>query len=329
MDKIFLALRVHRTNGAVHHKLEELTLDDLTSRDVLVRVDYSTINYKDALAVTGTAPIIREFPLVGGIDLAGEVLESKDKRFNPGDQVVALASGLGETRNGGYARFASVDSHALQLLPESIDTRTAMALGTAGFTAALAVHRMEENGQRPALGPVIVTGATGGVGAIAIDLLSSRGYEVVALTGKTTQRDFLKSIGASTVIDRNELKLETKPLGRAQWGGAIDNLGGDILAWLTRTVCPLGNIASIGLAASTELNTTVMPFILRAVNLLGISMEFYADLRPEIWNRLATDLSPQHLDAITTREITLNELPESFEAYLAGLVTGRTLVKLS
>lgn len=329
MDKTFLALRVHRTNGTVHRKLEELTLGELTSRDVLVRVDYSTINYKDALAVTGTAPIIRKFPLVGGIDLAGEVLESKDKRFKPGDQVVALASGLGETQDGGYARFASVDSQSLQLLPESIDTRTAMALGTAGFTAALAVHRMEQNGQRPALGPIIVTGATGGVGAIAIDLLSSRGYEVVALTGKITQRDFLQSIGASTVIDRNELELETKPLGRAQWGGAIDNLGGDVLAWLTRTVCPLGNIASIGLAASIELNTTVMPFILRAVNLLGISMESYADLRPDIWNRLATDLSPQHLDAIITREITLKELSESFEAYLEGLVTGRTLVRLS
>lgn len=328
MSETFSALRVHRTDGKVHPELEQLLLDDLSPGNVLVRVDYSTINYKDALAATGTAPIIREFPRVGGIDLAGEVLESEDERFRPGDQVASLVGGPGETRDGGYAELARLDGESLHVLPESIDTRTAMALGTAGLTATLAVHRMEQNGQRPDLGPILITGATGGVGAVATDLFSGRGYEVAALTGKAEQRDFLQSLGASEVIDRNELELESKPLGRAQWGGAVDNLGGDVLSWLTRTVRPSGNIASVGLAASTELHTTVLPFILRAVNLLGINFEVSTDLRGVLWDRLTTDLAPRHLDIIITREVTLEELPACFEAYIEGGVTGRTLVKI-
>lgn len=328
MSQTFSALRVHRTDGVNHPELEQLTLDDLSPGSVVVRVDYSTINYKDALAVTGAGPIIREYPRVAGIDLAGEVLESDDDRFSPGDQVASLVGGPGETRDGGYAELARLDGDSLQVLPPGIDTRTAMAIGTAGFTAALAVHRMEENGQRPDLGPIVVTGATGGVGAVAIDLFSGRDYEVVALTGKVEQREFLESIGAGTIIDRRELELETRPLGRAQWGGAVDNLGGDVLSWLTRTVRPAGNIASIGLAASSELHTTVLPFILRAVSLIGINLEFYPDLQAALWERLASDLAPRHLDAITTREVTLEELPACFESYIEGRVTGRTLVKI-
>ena len=328
MSETFSALRVHRTAGVNHPELEQLRVDDLTPGDVLIRVEYSTINYKDALAVTGAAPIIRAYPRVGGIDLAGEVVESDDGRFKPGHKVVSLVGGLGESRDGGYAEFARVNGDALEVLPEAIDTRRAMALGTAGFTAALAVHRLEHNGQRPGLGPMVVTGATGGVGAVAIDLFSGRGYEVAALTGKTQHGDFLRSIGAHSILDRNALELDSKPLGRAQWGGAVDNLGGEVLAWLTRTVRPTGNIASVGLAASAELRTTVMPFILRAVSLIGINMEFHAGLRAQLWRRLADDLAPRHLDTITTREVTLEELPGCFEAYLEGRVSGRTLVRL-
>ncbi len=210
-----------------------------------------------------------------------------------------------------------------------MDTRTTMAIGTAGFTAALAVHRLEHNGQRPDAGPVLVTGATGGVGTIAVDILSARGYEVAALTGKTDQGPFLETLGASEIVDRNALTMGTRPLESARWGGAIDNLGGDVLAWLTRTTKPWGNIASIGLAASVELNTSVMPFILRSVSLLGVNMEVSAELRAEIWNRLASDLRPRHLDVIANRELTLDELPGCFQAYLDADVIGRTIVKIS
>ncbi len=329
MIERFSALRIHRTDGVIHSVLDELTLDDLTPGKVLVRVEYSGINYKDALAATGAAPIVRDFPLIGGIDLAGEVIESTDERFDPGARIAVLGGGIGETRDGGYSQFARVEGESVVPLPDAIDCRTAMAIGTAGFTAALAVHRLEQNGQRPELGPIIVTGATGGVGAVAIDLLSARDYEVAALTGKLEQEAFLRALGASEVIDRKTLELETRPLGHARWGGAVDNLGGDILGWLTRTVRPWGNIASIGLAASTELQTTVLPFILRAVSLIGINMEVSPALRTIIWERLATDLAPRRLDTTTTREVTLEELPSCFAAYLEGAVAGRTIVKIA
>ncbi len=309
-------------------RLESLTLDDLTPGNVVIDVEYSGINYKDALAATGAGPIVRQFPLVGGVDLAGEVRSSEDDRFSPGDKVIALCGGLSETRDGGYAETARVDADMLVHVPKALDTRAAMAIGTAGFTAALAVHRLEHNGQRPQAGPVIVTGATGGVGSIAVDILSARGYEVAALTGKIDQAAFLQLLGASEVIDRNALTMGTRPLESARWGGAVDNLGGDVLAWLTRTTKPWGNIASIGLAASAELHTTVMPFILRSVSLIGVNMEVPPNLRAEIWERLAGDLRPRHLDRIANRELTLDELPECFEGYLSADVVGRTLVKI-
>lgn len=328
MSERFSALRIHRNDGVVRGELEELSLDDLSPGNVLVRVEYSSINYKDALAATGSAPILRRFPLVGGIDLAGEVLESSDERCRPGDKVVALGGGLGENRDGGYAQFARVESDRVVNLPEGIDTRQAMAIGTAGFTAALAVHRLETNGQRPELGPMVVTGATGGVGAIAIDLLAGRGYDVSALTGKTDEAAFLQGLGAAEILDRRDVELVTKPLGRGLWGGAVDNLGGDILGWLTRTVRPWGSIASIGLAAGAGLSTTVMPFILRSVSLIGVNMEVDSRLRHRIWERLATDLRPRHLERIATREVTLHELPSCFAGYMAGTITGRTVVRL-
>lgn len=328
MSDTFQAFRIHRENDTVAGQLEALTLDDLAPGNVVVRVEYSGINYKDALAATGAGPILRRFPLVGGVDLAGEVSSSQDARFSPGDKVIAICGGLSETRDGGYAEFARVDADMLVHVPDKLDTRAAMAIGTAGFTAALAVHRLEQNGQRPEAGPMLVTGATGGVGSIAIDILSARGYEVTALTGKLDQTAFLEALGATEVLDRNELKIGTRPLESASWAGAVDNLGGDILAWLTRTTKPWGNIASVGLAASAELHTTVMPFILRAVSLIGVNMEVPPELRESIWERLTTDLRPRHLDVIANNEVTLTELPDCFEAYIGARAVGRTIVKI-
>ena len=328
MSDTFQAFRIHRDNDTVAGQLEALTLNDLAPGNVVVRVEYSGINYKDALAATGAGPILRRFPLVGGVDLAGEVSSSQDARFSPGDKVIAICGGLSETRDGGYAEFARVDADMLVHVPDTLDTRAAMAIGTAGFTAALAVHRLEQNGQRPDAGPMLVTGATGGVGSIAIDILSARGYEVTALTGKLDQTAFLEALGATEVLDRNELKIGTRPLESASWGGAVDNLGGDVLAWLTRTTKPWGNIASVGLAASAELHTTVMPFILRAVSLIGVNMEVPPELRESIWERLTTDLRPRHLDVIASSEVTLTELPDCFEAYIGARAVGRTIVKV-
>jgi acrylyl-CoA reductase (NADPH) len=328
MNERFQAYRIHRDGETVRGRLETLTLDDLTPGEIVVRVEYSGINYKDALAATGASQILREFPLVGGIDLAGEVAASSDSRFRPGERVVVLGGGLSETRDGGYAKYARVDGDMLVRLPEPLDTRTAMGLGTAGFTAALAILRLERNGQRPGRGPVLVSGATGGVGSVSIDLLSARGYEVVALTGKPDAAPYLESLGASEVLDRNGLTMGTRPLEHARWAGAIDNLGGEVLAWLTRTTKSWGNIASVGLAASPALETTVMPFILRGVSLLGVNMAVAPELRTEIWERLTHDLRPRHLDVIVKREVKLAELPACFDAFLASRTVGRTIVRI-
>ncbi len=238
--------------------------------------------------------------------------------------------GLSETVDGGYSEYARLDSQSLVPIPEGLDAHQAMQLGTAGYTAALAIHRMEQNGQLPENGPVVVTGATGGVGSIAIDMLAARGYEVVALTGKASEEAYLKSLGASSILLRDELDLGKRPMEKAQWAGAIDNLGGDYLTWLTRTMDYGGNIASIGLAASPALNTTVLPFILRAVCLLGInSVDTPRDLRLAVWSRIAGDLRPQHLDEIGGRTIGFDDLPDSFQAYLDGEITGRIVVRIS
>ncbi len=325
----FRAYRIDQEDGKVKAGFTTLGLDDLSAGDVVVKVSHSTINYKDALAATGAGRILRKFPLVGGVDLAGTVVSSADRRYAEGDSVVVNGCGLGETRDGGYAEYARVEGDSVVPLPDGISPLQAMQIGTAGYTAALAVHRMEQNGQRPELGPVIVTGATGGVGSIAIDLLDGLGFEVAALTGKADRTEYLEGIGASRVLRRDELTMGTRPMEKAEWGGAVDNLGGETLAWLTRTVRYGGNIASVGLAAGFELKTTVMPFILRAVCLLGInSVETPRDLRLEVWQRLATDLRPRHLDTIGTRTIGFDELPDCFQAYIDGAVTGRTVVEI-
>jgi acrylyl-CoA reductase (NADPH) len=325
----FRAYRIDNDDGKIIADFATLSVDDLTPGNVVVRVTHSTINYKDALAATGAGKILRQYPLNGGIDLAGVVVSSEDKAFQPGVEVLVNGCGLSETVDGGYSEYARVDSKSLVTIPDGMSAVEAMQIGTAGYTAALAIHRMEQNGQTPDSGPVVVTGATGGVGSVAIDMLASRGYEAVALTGKATEEAYLREIGASRILIRDQIDLGKRPMEKAQWGGAIDNLGGEYLTWLTRTVDYGGNIASIGLASNAALNTTVLPFILRAVCLLGInSVDTPADLRRAVWNRIGSDLKPQHLDTIASKTITFDELPDAFQAYIDGTVTGRVVVQI-
>jgi acrylyl-CoA reductase (NADPH) len=327
--KPFKAFRIHSEGGKIAARFEDLTLDELGAGEVVIRVAASGINYKDALAATGAGRILRRYPLVGGIDLAGTVETSADARFKPGDAVLVTGCGLSETHDGGYAQFARVPAEWVIPMPPGLDAMTAMSLGTAGFTAALAIHRMEQNGQTPGGGPIVVTGATGGVGSIAVDMLATRGYQVVAVSGKADAAEYLKALGATEVLDRRSLDLGSRPLENARFAGAIDNLGGEVLTWLTRTVDFWGNIASIGLAASPELKTTVMPFILRGVALLGInSSATRREWRLAVWQRIATDLKPRQLARIVTRTIDFAELPQAFPAYIAGGVTGRTVVRI-
>jgi acrylyl-CoA reductase (NADPH) len=323
------AFRIHEIDRHIVARFDEITLDDLSQGDVVVRVSHSDINYKDALAATGKGRILRRYPLVGGIDLAGEVVSSADARFAPGQKVLVTGCGLSETHDGGYAEFARLPGEFVIPLPAGMSEQDAMKLGTAGFTAALAVHRMQQNGQQPSNGPVVVTGATGGVGSLAISMLAGRGYEVVAVSGKPGADDYLRDIGAARVLRRQEIDLGSKPMEKALWAGAVDNVGGALLTWLTRTVDQWGNIASIGLAGSHELNTTVMPFILRGVNLLGInSVLTPRKLRLEVWQRIATDLKPAALDRICTKIVGFDELPAQFDDYIQGRVIGRTVVRI-
>lgn len=326
----FKAFRIHGHGGGDDARLETITLDDLAEGEVVIRGEYSSINYKDALAATGAGRILRRYPLVGGVDIAGTVVSSTDARVRAGDAVVVCGCGLSETHDGGFAEYARVRGDWVTPLPEGLDTRAAMGVGTAGFTAALAIHQMERNGQAPQQGPVLVTGATGGVGSFAIDMLAGLGYEITALTGKPEQAGtYLRELGATDLLDRRGLDLGKRPLEKAIWAGAVDNLGGDILGWLTRTTQGYGNIASIGLASGAELHTTVMPFILRGVNLLGInSVELPRELRIAVWNRIAGDLRPRHLDRIACHEVSLDELASRFPPYIEGAVIGRTIVRL-
>jgi NADPH2:quinone reductase len=325
----FKAYRIHEIDKKIVARFEQLTLEDLAQGEVVVRVLYSDINYKDALAATGAGKILRKYPLVGGVDLAGVVESSADPRCKAGDHVLVTGCGLSEVHDGGYAEYARLKGEWVIPMPQGLGAFKAMALGTAGFTAALAIHRMEHNGQTPVKGPIVVTGATGGVGSIAIDMLSSRGYEVIAVTGKAESADYLRSLGASQVLLRKEIDYGKRPLEAARFGGAIDNVGGDTLTWLTRTVDTWGNIACIGLAGGAELHTSVMPFILRGVNLLGInSSATLREMRLIVWNRIATDLKPRHLDKIVTQTIDFDSLPGAFQSYLDGAVTGRTVVKI-
>ncbi len=326
----FQAFRVHQEDDKVVGRLESLTVKDLDQGEVLIKTAYSAVNYKDALAGTGSGKILRHFPCIAGVDVSGKVVESKDKRFKEGDSVLVTGYEFGVDHDGGFSEYARVPAEWVVPLPDTMNLFDAMAIGTAGFTAALCVQRLEDNNQSPDKGQFIVTGATGGVGSLAVDILASLGYEVVALTGKSDNNALLTGIGASHVMDRHTLKLDGPPLEKGQWGGAIDNVGGDILAWLTRTTNPWGNIAAVGLAGGYKLNTTVMPFILRGVSLLGINSQGCPTLlRHRLWDRLASDLAPKHLDKIVTNTIGLEDLPDVFEKMLAGKTTGRTVVSIN
>ncbi len=330
MHKPFTAYRIHQVEKSIVARFEEIALRDLSAGEVVIKAQYSGVNYKDALAATGRGKILRHFPLVGGIDVAGTVASSSDRRYRKGDKVLVTGCGLGEDHDGGYAEYVRVKGEWVIPLPQGFTTQTAMMLGTAGFTAALAVHRMEANGTRPAGGPIAVTGATGGVGSFAVNLLAKRGYEVVAVTGKRDAQDYLQALGAASILLRDEIQYGSKPLERIQWQGAVDNVGGDMLAWLTRTVGWWGNIASIGLAGGHELHTTVMPFILRGVNLLGInSMATPRKLRLKVWERIADDLKPAKLKQIAATTIPFDDLPQVFPTVLEGRHRGRILVKIA
>jgi len=326
----FKAYRIHQEDDRIVARFERLTVDELTPGEVVIKVRYSSINYKDALAATGAGKILRKYPLNGGIDLSGEVVSSQDPRYAPGQQVLVTGCNLSETIDGGYSEIARIAGESVIPLPEGISLFEAMILGTAGFTAALAVHRLEHNGLTPARGPVIVTGATGGVGSIAVDMLAGRGYEVTAVSGKPEADRYLRSLGAAHILRRQEIDFGKRPLEAAKWAGAVDNVGGEMLTWLTRTMDFWGSIASIGLAGSHKLETTVMPFILRGVNLLGInSSATPRELRLAVWKRISTDLRPRHFDSLATRTIGFDELPGAFRDYLEGRVMGRTVVRIS
>jgi len=325
----FRAFRIHADEDDYRAGIESLTLDDLTPGEVIIESHYSSINYKDALAGTGKGKILRRSPLVGGIDVSGVVVASEDSRFQPGARVLVTGCGLGEVHDGGYAERMRVPADWVVPLPNGLDLFEAMAIGTAGFTAALAIQRMEDNHQAEQHGPILVTGATGGVGSLAVDILSTMGYEVTALTGKSASKDYLEALGATEVVNRHELQMGSHALEKAQWGGAIDNVGGNILSWITRTIRPWGNIVSIGMAAGAGLDTTVMPFILRGISLIGVSSSNCPlPWRIPIWERLATDLRPRHLDKIVAETVTLEQLNEVFAAMLAGKIQGRIVVQV-
>jgi acrylyl-CoA reductase (NADPH) len=309
-------------------ELVDFSVDQLDAGEVLIHVDYSTVNYKDALSATGAGRIIRRFPCIGGIDLAGVVSVSTDAAFKPGDKVIAHSYDVGVAHHGGYAQQARMPAAWLVPMPSGMSTFDAMTYGTAGFTAAQAVHRMQHNGLHPAMGPVLVNGATGGVGMVAIEILAKLGYEVVAVTGKEKDVDLLKALGAKSVLIRGQFEMTEKPLGAETYVGAVDNLGGEQLSWITRMMKVGGVIASIGLAQGWEVKTTVMPFILRGVSLLGIdSVNCPMTLRRELWAKLANEWKCDKL-AAHCRTVSFAELPSVFDAYVKGAVTGRTMVKV-
>jgi len=324
----FRALRVFEEAGRVTPRLVAMATDELSPGDVVVRVQWSGINYKDALAVTGRGKILKRFPLNAGIDAAGVVESSKDARFKAGDAVLANGMGLGESHDGGFAEVLRVPGEWLVPLPAGLTLRESMILGTAGFTAALAIVRMELLGQRPDMGPIVVTGATGGVGSLAVSILAARGYPVLAVSGRPEHHAYLRGLGAAEVKTPDELELGSRPLETARFGGAIDNVGGELLAGLVRHVGLWGQVACIGMAASPELGGTVFPLILRGVSLLGISSgNCPMPLRREIWTRLGADLKPRQLAAIASREVPLAAVLETAPLLMERRALGRVVVR--
>lgn len=325
------ALRIHQVEGGSEARLEDMPVDALSAGNVLIKVRYSSVNYKDALAVTGKGKIVRKPPLNGGIDAAGIVESSSDDRFTPGDEVIVTGYFLSETRDGGYAQYLRVPAECVVALPKGLSLFEAMGLGTAGFTAGFALRRLRENKQTPELGPIAVTGATGGVGSFAVDMLSGAGYEVIAITRKVDEAgDYLRALGAAQVVSPDDYADDGKPLSAARLGGVVDSVGGALLTSLLTQVVPYGNVAAIGLAGGFKLETTVMPFILRGVSLLGIhSVECPMPWRQQIWQDLAGETKPAHLNKIVQRTIGLGDVAQACEAMIAGSIQGRSVVEIN
>jgi acrylyl-CoA reductase (NADPH) len=331
MSTAFRAFVVNKTGEGFSAGFKELTQADLPPGEVLIKVAYSSVNYKDGLASIPEGRIVRSYPFVPGVDLAGIVAESNDSRFKTGDEVIATSYELGVSHYGGYSEYARVKADWVVPLPDGLTLKEAMALGTAGFTAALAIHQLEKNGLKPQNGPVLVTGATGGVGSVGISILSNLGYTVVASTGKTSEHDYLRELGASEIISREETSAESnRPLEKERWAGSLDSVGGSTLAYLLRTTKYGGSIAAFGNTGGPNLNTTVFPFILRAINLLGIeSVNCPMELREQLWHRLASNYKPRRLLDMIGHEVPFEELPQALATILKGGTRGRTIIKVS
>ena len=324
----FKSLRVFDESGKITPRVVEAKLEELPSGEVVFQTAYSSVNYKDALAATGVGKIIRSFPRIAGIDATGTVISSADSRFKAGDEVICTSYEFGVGHDGGFSQVCRVPADWVVPLPKGLTLFDAAALGVAGYTAGLAVELLELNGMTPGKGKALVNGATGGVATLAIDMLARLGYHVVAVTGKDAEHDYLKQLGAKEVLSRQKLNLGTRPLEKGLWAAAFDSVGGDQLTWLTRTMQPEGLIASFGNAGGIELKTTVLPFILRGVRLIGVnSGDTPMPLRRKVWGRLAADLKPRHFNDIA-HIISLDDLPAYFDRMLKGQIKGRAVVKL-
>ena len=325
----FRALVVNKTDNFTV-EINDLTLADLPDGDVLVKVAYSSINYKDSLATIPDGNIVNTYPFVPGIDLAGVVISSNDDSFKKGDKIIATSYDIGVSHFGGFSEYARIPAKWIVPLPEGLTLKEAMIIGTAGFTAALSVQRLEENKTSPEKGKVLVTGATGGVGSFGVSILSTLGYRVEASTGKKTEQAYLEKLGASSVISREDVyDGKLRALGKQKWAAAIDPVGGKPLASLLTQIKYGGSVAISGLTAGTKLPSTVFPFILRGINLLGIDSVYCPmDIRMQVWNRLATDFKPANLNEFIQQEITLEQIPDVLPTLLKGQARGRTIVKL-
>ena len=329
MSVKFQALVLEQEDRQTLAEVRELSTDDLPGQEVLVRVHYSTLNYKDALAITGKGRVIRKFPIVPGIDLAGEVVDPGNSPFKTGDQLISMGWGMGEEHWGGLGQYARLDPSWPLPVPEGLDMRKAMIMGTGGFTAALCVLALVNRGVKPGDGPILVTGAGGGVGGVSVMLLAKLGYEVHAVSGREALNDYLLQIGAAQILHRSELAFESKPLEKATWTAAVDTVGGDTLATVIAQTRPEGIIAACGNAGGIKLNTTVLPFILRGVTLRGInSVTTPMDVRKQAWELIAGNIPEEFYDLLTDRDIRLDQVKDTSEELLAGKIRGRVLVNL-
>lgn len=324
----FKAFRLFQASqgDAPEGRFVTMTENELTPGSVLIKNAFSSINYKDALAAAGKNKIIREFPRIGGIDVTGEVVRSSDPRFAAGDAVVVHGFGIGVDLDGGHAEYTRVSGDFVLKIPEGLSLFDAAAIGVAGYTAALALHAMEHNGLVPQNGPVLVTGATGGVAGMAIDMLATRGYSVTAMSGKAAATEYLQKIGARNVIAPEEADAAGKPLEAPRWAGVVDSIGGGVLSWILRTMRPEGVVTSFGNAGGAAFDGSVLPFILRGVKLLGINGNSPMALRRDIWARIATDYRPRQIQTIA-RTIAFEELPDAMSEMLARRTIGRTVVR--